>query len=131
MGCKVYARPRRLFRHGFMRLLARLVSVCGGLLASQHATPASDAAKQYEEGRKAERAGQMVRAYLLYSRAAALEPTNQFYWLKSQAVQSRAALEAPPKLPKTSAKIDRDAPADAATAFDPLNQKDRAQERNP
>jgi general secretion pathway protein D len=107
------------------------VLVCGGLLAAQHATPADDAAKQYEEGRKAERAGQMVRAYLLYSRAAALAPTNQFYWLKSQAVQSRAALEAPPKVPQTTAKIDRDAPPDTATAFDPLSQKDRAAGRNP
>src|ERR1700730_9287708 len=114
-----------------MRSLALSVFVWGSLLASQHATPAGDAAKQYEEGRKAERAGQMVRAYLLYSRAAALEPTNQFYWLKSQAVQSRAALEAPPKLPKTNTKIDHAAPVDAAAAFDPLSQKDRVAERNP
>jgi type II secretory pathway component GspD/PulD (secretin) len=112
-----------------MRQLALLVCVWGSLLASQHATPADDAAKQYQEGRKAERAGQMVRAYLLYSRAAALEPTNQFYWLKSQAVQSRAALEAPPKLPETAAKIDRGTPADTAAAFDPLTEKDRASER--
>src|SRR6476646_581602 len=106
MGWKDYARRRRLSRHRFVRLLALSVWMCGVLLASRHPAPADDAAKQYEEGRKAERSGQMVRAYLLYSRAAALVPTNQFYWLKSQAVQSRAALEAPPKAPLNSAKIE-------------------------
>src|ERR1700676_5378720 len=106
MGWKVYARRRRPSRHWFMRLFALSVWVCGSLLASHRPTSADNAAKQFEEGRKAERAGQMVRAYLLYSRAAALEPTNQFYWLKSQAVQSRAALEAPPKAPLNSAKLE-------------------------
>ena len=41
----------------------------------------------------------MVQAYLLYSRAAALDPNNQFYWIKSEAVQARAALESPPTTP--------------------------------
>jgi general secretion pathway protein D len=113
-----------------MRLLALSVWMCGALLASRHPAPADNAAKQYEEGRKAERAGQMVRAYLFYSRAAALEPTNQFYWLKSQAIQSRAALESTPKAPLNLAKIEHDAPADTAAAFDPLSQKDRAADRS-
>lgn len=38
----------------------------------------------------------MARAYLLYSQAAAKEPRNQMYWLRSQAVRTRAAMEAKP-----------------------------------
>jgi len=81
----------------------------------------------------------MASAYLLYSQAAALEPTNQLYWLKSQAAQSRAALESPPTvLPKATlakAILDKAAepaePADAITAFDELSPKDRSVEKNP
>jgi hypothetical protein len=50
----------------------------------------------YEFGREAEKKGHLAQAYLLYSEAAALEPHNRTYWLRSQAVQSRAALEAMP-----------------------------------
>ncbi len=38
----------------------------------------------------------MAQAYLLYSEAAALAPKNHLYWLRAQAVQSRAGLEAKP-----------------------------------
>ncbi|HUK15689.1 MAG TPA: hypothetical protein VLW65_04715 [Bryobacteraceae bacterium] len=63
----------------------------------------------YEQGREAEKAGHMAKAYLLYSEAAAMEPKNTMYWLRSQAVKSRAALEA-----KVTPKVDPDA-ADALT----------------
>ena len=48
----------------------------------------------YLRGRRAERAGQMAEAYLLYSQAAAMSPQNKTYWQRSQAVRTRAALEA-------------------------------------
>ncbi len=48
----------------------------------------------YLRGRRAERAGHMAEAYLLYSQAAAMSPQNKTYWLRSQAVRTRAALEA-------------------------------------
>jgi general secretion pathway protein D len=51
----------------------------------------------YEQGRSAEKAGHMSQAYLLYSQAAALDPRNKTYWLRSQAVRSRAAMEAKPQ----------------------------------
>jgi transketolase len=35
----------------------------------------------------------MAEAYLAYSQAAAMEPGNQNYWLRSQAVRSRGMLE--------------------------------------
>jgi type II secretory pathway component GspD/PulD (secretin) len=58
----------------------------------------------------AEKKGEMALAYALYSQAAALEPKNRTYWLRSQAVRGRAALQARP-VPK----IDP-APADAPGA---------------
>ena len=48
----------------------------------------------YLSGRRAERAGHMAEAYLLYSQAAAMSPLNKTYWQRSQAVRTRAALEA-------------------------------------
>ncbi len=54
---------------------------------------ASEASKLYSQGRKAEKAGQTARAYLLYTEAAALEPGNHQYWSRSLALQTRAALE--------------------------------------
>jgi hypothetical protein len=48
----------------------------------------------YLRGRRAERAGHMAEAYLLYSQAAAMEPSNKTYWQRSQAVRTRAAMEA-------------------------------------
>jgi hypothetical protein len=41
----------------------------------------------YLRGRRAERAGQMAQAYLLYSQAAAMSPQNKTYWQRSLAVQ--------------------------------------------
>lgn len=55
-----------------------------------------DAAHLYKQAREAERAGKFDRAYVLYSQAALLDPNNRIYWLRSQAVRSRAALQAIP-----------------------------------
>jgi general secretion pathway protein D len=52
------------------------------------------AATLYKRGRQAEKKGHMAQAYLLYSEAAAKAPNKLIYWQRSQAVQSRAALEA-------------------------------------
>ncbi len=63
----------------------------------------------------------MAQAYLLYSQAAALAPKNHLYWLRAEAVQSRAGLEAkpmptitlPPNAEKTFANamaLDREPP---------------------
>jgi general secretion pathway protein D len=62
-----------------------------GMLA---AAPKPKAPKLYEQGRRAEMAGDVVRAYLLYSQAAALDPDNPMYWARAQALQTRAALKA-------------------------------------
>lgn len=48
----------------------------------------------YRQARKAERAGEVVRAYLLYSEAAAKDPAHPEYGAHAQALQIRAALKA-------------------------------------
>ena len=54
---------------------------------------ASDEADSlYRAGLKAERAGDIVRAYLLYAHAAALEPTNANYASRKVAVQTLAEM---------------------------------------
>jgi Flp pilus assembly secretin CpaC len=79
----------------------------------------ADAARLYEQGRAAEKAGRFDKAYVLYSEAAALDPNNTNYWLRSQAVRSRAALQAKPLPPPGSHVLDVDQDqVDGATAGD-------------
>ncbi|MFB3829578.1 MAG: type II secretion system protein GspD [Bryobacteraceae bacterium] len=74
---------------------------------------AGEAGKLYRQGEKAERAGQVARAYMFYSQAAALEPGNNIYWLKSQSLKSRAGLQAKIAPPATTtAAPDIGLPAD-------------------
>ena len=57
---------------------------------------AVDAKQLYKQARQAEKAGKFDKAYVLYSQAALMDPANKNYWLRSQAVRSRAALQAIP-----------------------------------
>jgi general secretion pathway protein D len=72
----------------------RRVAILWLVLAASLAAQAPSANDLYLSGRRAERAGHMAEAYLLYSEAAAMSPQNKTYWLRSQAVRTRAALEA-------------------------------------
>lgn len=63
-------------------------------LALSGALFAGEAGKLAKKAEKAERSGQFAEAYLLYSQAAVLEPENTRYWMKCQALRSRAALQA-------------------------------------
>jgi len=57
--------------------------------------PASDLAEQmFKAAEKAERAGDILHAYLLYARAAALEPSNLVYASRRMALQTETALNA-------------------------------------
>jgi hypothetical protein len=100
-----------------LRSISRKLLVCLLLAGS---LGGSESSRLYREGRRAEQHGQFARAYLLYSEAAALEPGNQMYWLRSQAVRSRAALQAKPKPSPTNAKfaITTPLPLDPATSAD-------------
>jgi general secretion pathway protein D len=79
-------------------LVGLLVSAC--LLADD-----PSAWELYEKGRAAEKAGHMAEAYLMYAEAAAKEPRNKTYWERTQAVQSRAAMQSRPE-PKIPAIAD-------------------------
>lgn len=70
----------------------------------------------YLSGRRAERAGHMAEAYLLYSQAAAMSPQNKTYWQRSLAVRTRAALEAKVAPPSDFAIAEPSAAADAPPA---------------
>ena len=67
-----------------------LILTLAAILSAQSQT----AADVFLRGRRAERAGHIAEAYLLYSQAALMDPGNKTYWLRSQAVRTRAALEA-------------------------------------
>ncbi|MEO8595134.1 MAG: type II and III secretion system protein [Candidatus Solibacter sp.] len=84
-------------------------------LAASLAAQGPSANDLYIRGRRAERAGHMAEAYILYAQAAAMSPNNKTYWQRSQAVRTRAALEAKVVPPvDASASGDDDAEAIAA-----------------
>ena len=99
-----------------------LALVAAGCLAAQEIS----AWELYESGRDAEKKGHMAQAYLLYSEAAAMEPRNQTYWLRSQAVRSRAALEAMPLPPPSGARLE-----DGGTPVESATPRDLADARKP
>ena len=85
----------------------------------------------YEQGREAEKGGHMAQAYLLYSQAAAMEPKNRIYWLRSQAVKSRAALEAKLMPLPPEAGLEPDPAAPPERQFDKPSARDLAEARQP
>ena len=105
-----------------------MVSIVAVLSLGRPLAGADNAAKIFAQAQKEERAGHMTQAYLLYSQAAALEPGNQFYWMKRIAVQARAALESPPKGPESAATP---AAGDLPSPFDAMNARDRTALRKP
>jgi type II secretory pathway component GspD/PulD (secretin) len=74
-----------------VRIRVPFLALALAVLLSAQAETAADV---FLRGRRAERAGRISEAYLLYSRAAAMDPGNKTYWLRSQAVRTRAAIEA-------------------------------------
>ena len=114
------------------------VALAGLLLAT--GVPAQDwqysqepsAWELYEKGRDAEKAGHMAEAYLMYAEAAAKDPRNKTYWERSQAVQSRAAMEArpQPKIPAV-ADLDKELAEPPDFHFDQPTAEDLAAAREP
>jgi general secretion pathway protein D len=105
--------------------------------AQPPASLADEASKLYKEGRKAERAGEMARAYLLYSKAAALAPRKRAYWLRSQAVRTRAASQSKFELPNLESRDREGADAvedsaandEAVVSLEPITEKDLREAR--
>ncbi len=71
---------------------------------------ASQAEQLFHQAQKAERDGEIVKAYILYAEAAAADPSNIDYWSRAQALRPAASLKdaSPPEpLGFPSDKIDR------------------------
>jgi len=80
------------------------------LFACLQLAAATQAEQLFRQAQKAERAGQLVQAYLLCAEAAAADPTNLEYWTRAQALRPAASLvdPSPPKPGDlASDKIDR------------------------
>jgi len=84
-----------------------LVKVCsflvGAILVASATRAATEAERLFEKAQKAERSGQVVNAYVLYSEAAAADPNNLKYWQRAQALRPAATMMSvnQPKLPTT------------------------------
>jgi hypothetical protein len=100
------------------------------ILAACLAADNPSAAELFTRGRKAEKQGHMAEAYILYSQAAALDPKNEQYWFRSQAVRARAALEAKPVPPPATAGLLNPEPTEAPH-FDSITARDLADARKP
>jgi general secretion pathway protein D len=73
--------------------MVRHIRLFGFLLCAAAAVHASsDAERLYREGQRAERAGDSLHAYLLYARAAALEPNNEVFASRKMALQAAGKL---------------------------------------
>ncbi len=118
-----------------MRGKAGVCVVVGILcLASAPSAFGDQASKLYKQGRKAERKGDMAQAYLLYSQAAALAPQKKEYWLKSQAVRSRAAMQSkitPPASSQTDLIAEVGALPDEPDPALTITEKDLRDSRKP
>jgi len=100
------------------------------LTAGVLAAAEPSAAQLFAKGRKAESAGHMAEAYILYSEAAAMEPGNRDYWMSSQTVRTRAELEEmllPQAGPATAAGVAPETPPQ----FGPPTPEDLAALRQP
>jgi type II secretory pathway component GspD/PulD (secretin) len=111
----------------------------GTLLGSggQEDSPKEQAAALAKKAKKAAKSSQAADAYLLYSEAAAMQPSNKKLKQKMEALQSRAALQSKP-VPAASEGIDPtpgspDMPPSFAPedVFDSLTARDYARARQP
>lgn len=125
-----------------MRCRAKAWSVCAGLLAAtlllassgQEDSPKEQAAELAKKAKRAAKASDAANAYLYYSEAAALEPSNKKYKQNMEALQSRAALESKPAPPAGDSGDDNAliAPALAPEdVFDSLTAREYALARQP
>jgi general secretion pathway protein D len=84
--------PRPIFVVKCLQILALAIgaaSLC----------PASDAAERfYKAGERAQKAGDTLKAYLLFARAAQLDPVNPSYAARRMALQTAASLTPTPRL---------------------------------
>jgi type II secretory pathway component GspD/PulD (secretin) len=90
----------------------------------------SQASRLYQQARKAEKANEFARAYILYSEAAALKPGDRNYWLRAEALRSRAAMQSSASvLPSTETDSDTGIEAAPEPHFDSITAKEMADAR--
>lgn len=79
----------------------------------------------YRRAKQFEKKGELVQAYILYSEAAAADPTRKKYWLKAESLRTRAAMASnvmpsveasPVPAPDSDGDADEDAGGPAPTA---------------
>jgi general secretion pathway protein D len=105
-------------------VIVLFIASCG---ASLPLAAASQAEQLFHQAQKAERDGEIVKAYLLYAEAAAADPTNIDYWSRAQALRPAASLKdaSPPEPPGfPSDKIDR-------TLFGTITEEEMEEARKP
>jgi general secretion pathway protein D len=77
-----------------VRIVAAVLCLLGGsFVVAPIAADEPSAWELYEQGRAAEKAGHIAKAYIFYAEAAAMDPKNHTYWQRSQAIRTRASLE--------------------------------------
>jgi len=81
----------------------------------------------FKDAQKAERAGQILRAYVLYSQAAAADPSNLDYWERAQGLRPIAALLKDAEHPAAGLPADK---VDT-TLFGNINDQDIDKARKP
>jgi type II secretory pathway component GspD/PulD (secretin) len=137
MSARPAARRRQSFLKRSTGILASLLAagVCLGS-GGQEDSPKEQAAALAKKARKASRSGHAADAYLLYSEASALQPTNSKMKAQMQALQARATSQSPPLVPETPAESTPDpdaippafAPEDV---FDSITAAEFASQREP
>ena len=103
-------------RHVFLDSFLRKRLILLGLLLGSAVCYANDAANRlFQEGQRAERAGDKVHAYILYARAAALDPANSKVLSRKDALAAAMAETVETSL---DADPEEDADIDARLASD-------------
>jgi len=77
-----------------MRVICAMLLLVGSLAA---ASASADASRLFQDGESAERSGDVVRAYLLYSQAVAHDPYNLEYHRRRELLRLRMALQPTPR----------------------------------
>lgn len=89
------------------------------------------AAQVFARGRKLEKKGKTIDAYLLYSQAAAMDPANPKYRAFSQAVQRQAVMEAKPTVSAAPAGDASGVEDEAAAEDSRITDQELAEARQP
>jgi general secretion pathway protein D len=86
------ARHRYLAHPRGLLIGALLAALSGGALSIGAAEPS--ASELFKRGRRFEKKGDLAQAYLLYSQAAAVDPSHRQYWLRAEALRTKASIQA-------------------------------------